>query len=203
MKRTFLFASLAAALFDLTSCSSTPPATPSPFGEAGSSSAYQHGVPGGIVVETHQVTANVTAIDAATRKVTISGSDGKPTTVKCGPEVINFDQIHVGDLVKLTLTAELAVAMADAAAPPSDSGAGLVALAPKGANPGAVMAETQQYTATITALNLKRREASLLFPDGSTRSFAVRKDVDLTQRQVGERVVINVTVAVALSVEKP
>ena len=65
------------------------------------------------------------------------------------------------------------------------------------------MAETQQYTATVKALNLKRREASLLFPDGSTRTFAVRKDVDLTQRKVGEQVVIRVTVAVALSVEKP
>ena len=154
-------------------------------------------------METHQVTANVTAIDAASRKVTIVGSDGKPETVKCGPDVINFDQIHVGDLVKLTLTAELAVAMADAAAPPSDSGAALVALAPKGTKPGALMAETQQYTATVTALNLKRREAKLLFPDGSTRTFAVRKDVDLTQRKVGEKVVIRVTVAMALSVEKP
>lgn len=188
------------ALLALTSCSST---TPAPMDENTPGATFQKGVPGGTLVETRKLTATVTAIDAASRKVTIVSSEGKPTTVKCSPEVINFDQIHVGDLVKVTVTAELAVAMADADAPRSDSGAGLVALAPKGAKPGGLMAETQQYTATVTGINLKRHEASLLFPDRSTRTFAVRKDVDLNQRKVGEQVAISVTVAVAISVEKP
>ena len=76
-------------------------------------------------------------------------------------------------------------------------------LAPKGAKPGGVVAETQQYTAKITAINLKKRQATLLFPDNTTRTFTVRKDVDLSQRKVGEEVAFRVTMATAISVKKP
>jgi len=124
-----------AAMLALTSCSSTPP-----IGEKTSSTTYQEGVPGRVVVDTYKLNATVTGIDDANRKVTLVSRDGKQTTVKCGPEIINFDQIHVGDQVKVTATAELAVAMADASAPSRDGGAAVVALTPVGAKPGGLMA---------------------------------------------------------------
>ena len=198
MKQTILLTSLTAALLAVTSCSSNPP-----IGETTSSDTYQKGVPGRVVVDTYKLNATVTAIDAASRKVTLVAPDGKQTTVTCGPEIINFDQIRIGDQVKVTATAELAVAMAEASAPSSDRGAAVVALAPVGAKPGGLMAETQEYTATVTAIGLKRHEATLQFPDGTTRKFVVRKDVDLTQRKVGEKVAIRVSMSMALSVEKP
>jgi hypothetical protein len=58
------------------------------------------------VVETYKLTATVIGIDAPVRKVTLLGQDGKKTTVKCGPEVTNFEQIRVGDVVKTTVTDE-------------------------------------------------------------------------------------------------
>ena len=188
------------AILALASCSSTdsPPA-----GQTTSASAYQPGVPGGVVVETHKITANVTAIDAANRKVTLVTSDGQKTTIHCGPEVINFDQIHVGDQLKVTVTEELVAYLAEAGAPPSDGGATVVALAPKGAKPGGVMASTVQVTAKVTAINLKQHKATLKFADGSTRTVAVRPDVDLTKRQVGEEVVLRITEMLAINVEKP
>ena len=149
------------------------------------------------------MTATVTGIDAASRDVTLVSRDGKKTTVKCGPDVINFDQIRVGDQVKVMVTEELAVAMATSGAPASDGGASVVALAPKGARPGGIVANTVQVTAKVTAINLKKHKATLQFPDGTTRTVAVRPDVDLTQRKVGEEVVIRCTQALAISVEKP
>lgn len=188
---------LPVVLFILPSCKSSKPT-----GETTSAAAFQQGVPGGVVVETTKITADVTGINAAKRTVTLETADGKKTTVKCGTEVINFDQIRVGDHLKVTATEELAVYMATDAAPSSDSGAAVIALAPKGAKPGAVFASTVQVTATVTAINLKRHKATLQFPDGTTHTVAVRKDVDLTQRKVGERVVIRTTGALAISVEK-
>ena len=188
----------AAAILSFTSCSSDPA-----IGESTSSTTYQKGVPGRVVVETYKLNATVTGMDTAERKLTLTSSDGKQTTVKCGPEIVNYDQIHVGDQVKVRATSELAVAMADASTPSGISGAGLVTLAPKGGQPGGLMAETQQYTATVTEIGLKRHEATLRLPDGTTRKFAVRKDVDLSQRKVGEQVVVRVTTAMAVSVEKP
>ena len=188
---------LSAAVLAFTSCSSTP------TGEGAAGVAYQEGVPGGVVVETYKMTATVTGIDAANRKVTLVTPEGKKDTVTCGPEVINFDQIHVGDQLKVTVTEQLAVYMGQAGATPSDGAAAVVALAPKGAKPGGIMANTVQVTAKVTAIDLKHHKATLQLPDGTSKTFPVRKDVDLTQRQVGEEVVIRTTEAVAISVEKP
>lgn len=198
MKKTLLITPLVAATISLTSCS-----TSSRIGETTSSSSYEEGVPGGTYVETYELEATVTAIDAADRKVTLTDAKGKRETVKCGPEVVNFDQIEVGDKVKVTMNSELVLAMADADNPPMDATATQVSLAPVGAKPGGSMTGTQQYTATVSGINLKRREATLRFPDGTTRTFAVRKDVDLSKRKVGEQVVVRVRVGVAISVEKP
>lgn len=200
MKKTIVPGLLAAATLALTSCSSP---TYEAMDEKSQGATYEQGVPGGTLVETYKLTATVAGIDVPARKVTLQTKDGKKTTLKCGPDVINLDQIRVGDVVKAVVTAELTVAMANAATPPGDSATSLVVLAPRGAKPGGLMAETQQYTATITAIDFKRRQATLRFPDGTTRKFAVRKDVDLTQRKVGEEVVFRVAVAMAVSMEKP
>ena len=189
-----------AAALTITSCSST--STPPPV-ETTSSATIQHGVPGGVFVETHKMTANVTDVDAANRKITLLAADGTKTAVKCGPEVINFDQIHVGDQVKATVTDELVAAMGTGGAPPNDSTTAVLALAPRGAKPGGIMAATAQVTAKIAAIDLAHHKATLQFPDNSTRTVWVRPDVDLTQRKVGEEVVLRITETVALSVEKP
>lgn len=194
------WALLPAASLTLTSCSST--SSPPPV-ETTSAASFQSGVPGGVRVETHKLTAHVTGIDAANRKVTLVTSDGEKTTVKCGPEVINFDQIRVGDQLKVTVVEELVAYLAAAGTPPSDGGAAVVALAPQGAKPGGLVADTVQVTAKVTAIDLKKHKATLQFPDGRTRTVAVRQDVDLTKRKVGEEVVIRITEMLALSVEKP
>jgi hypothetical protein len=79
----------------------------------------------------------------------------------------------------------------------------MVALAPKGAQPGGLVAETTQVTATIMAIDTIARTATLQFEDGSSQTLRVRDDIDLSKHDVGERVVFQVTEMVALSVEKP
>lgn len=197
-----LIALTPAAVIALASCSSTSSTSSTASYDTTSAALIQKGVPGGVMVETHKMTAKVIAVDAAARKVVVS-QDGKETTLKCGPDVINFDQIRVGDELKATVTEELAVSMATEPAPPSDGAAAVVALAPKGAKPGGIVAATVQVTAKVTAIDLKNHKATLQFPDGTSRTVAVRPDVDLTQRKVGEQVVIRTTETLAVSVEKP
>ncbi len=188
---------MSASILALTSCSSTPE------GEQAALVAAQQGAPGGVLVETYQTTATVTGIDDAARKVTLVSQDGKKTVCKAGPEVVNFGQIQVGDQVKATVTEQLVVFMATDAPPQSEGAATMVALTPVGAKPGGLVADTVQVKAKVTAINLKKRKATLEFPDGSKKTFAIREDVDLTQRTVGEEVVIRCTEALAISVEKP
>jgi hypothetical protein len=158
------------------------------------------GVPGGAVVQTHELTASVIAVDQANRKLTLLSADGIKQTVKVGPEAINFDQIHVGDQLHVVVAEELVVYVAGKGEAPSDATAQLVALAPKGFKPGGIVAEATQLTAKVTAIDLEHRQATLQFEDGSTRTVAVRPDVDLSKRKVGDKVVIRITEALAIDV---
>lgn len=189
-----------AALLGLTACSST---SSGPAVETSSAVAYQAGVPGGVIVETHELTATVSAVDAARRKVTLVTRDGQKTTVTCGRDIINFDQIRVGDQLTVVVAEEFVAYLASAGGPQGSGATTAVVLAPKGAKPGGVVADTVQVTAKVTAIDLVQHKATLQFPDGSTRTVAVRRDVDLTQRKVGEEVVIRVTEMLAISVSKP
>jgi len=188
---------LPAALLAFSSCSTEP------RGEGAGFTAIQPGVPGGIIVDTYKETATVTGIDKATRKVTLVTKDGTKSTVKCGPEVANFAQIEVGDQVKATVTEQLVVFVRRPGEPSGDGAAGVVALAPIGAKPGGVIANTEEITAKVKAIDLKHRKATLLFPDGTSHTFTVRPDVDMTKHAVGDEVVFSTTEAVAISVEKP
>ena len=190
----------ATALLALTSCSSTRPAD-EPLGETTRATVYKEGVPGGVIVETIKINATVVAVDTTNRAVTVAVPDGRQKVIGCGPEVVNFGQIRVGDQVNAMITSELVLALTTTDMPTVE--AGLAALAPRGAKPGGVMTQTQEYTATIAYVNRSRREVTLLLPDDSKRTFTVRPDVDLTERKPGQQVAIRVSVAVAIEVSKP
>ncbi len=188
------------ALFILvTACATTAPPPP---GTSDTSTSVQKGVPGGVVVNTVEVSARVTAIDKANRKATLMASDGEEFTVKVGPEAVNFDQVKKGDLLKVTVTEQVVVFLDKEGAASSDVGAEVVALAPKGAKPGGLMAQTIQVTGTVVAIDQEKRIVTLRFDDGSFKAFSVRDDIDLTRHNKGERVVFQITEMIAISVEK-
>lgn len=161
------------------------------------------GVPGGIEVQTFELNARVVAMDPANRKVTLLGADGIKQTVKVGREAINFDQVRVGDRLQLTATEELVVSVVGESETPSAGEVQVVALAPAGARPGALMAEIIQVTAKVLSIDLEHRKATLQFEDGTVRTVAVRPDVDLSRRKVGDKVIIRTTEVLAIRVEQP
>ena len=171
--------------------------------EKSSMTSIQPGEPGGVAVETYKETATVTAVDKATRKVTLVTKDGNKHTVKCGPQVANFNQIEVGDQVIATVTEQLVVFVRKPGEPSGDGAVSAVALAPLGAKPGVLVANTVEVTAKVKSIDVKNQKATLLFPDGTSKTIKVRKDVDLTKQNVGDDVVIRTTEAMAISVEKP
>ena len=191
---------LAAVIFTITACATT---TPPPPAQVNTSTAMKEGVPGGVTVNTVEVIAKVVAVDTKNRKVTLLLADGEKETVKVPPEAVNFDQVKVGDMVKATLTEEVVVYIDNEGAAVPDGYAAGVALAPKGAQPGGIVAEAVKVTATVTAIDQTKRTATLRFDDGTMETLAVRDDIDLSKHKVGEKVVFIVTEMVALSVEKP
>jgi hypothetical protein len=165
--------------------------------------AVREGVVGGAAVQTTELTATVTSIDWSNRRVTLMSDAGIKETVRVDPDVVNFDQVRVGDRVTLVATEELVVRLASPGDAADTSVGGVVALAPVGAKPGGVAAGTVQVLGTITALDTVHRTATLRFEDGTTRTFPVREDIDLARRKIGDKVVFEVTEMIAVSVEKP
>jgi hypothetical protein len=164
--------------------------------------ATKEGVPGGVRVDAVKVTATVTDLDAAKRLITIKRSDGVKRTFKAGPEVVNFGQIKVGDQVSATVAESLVVFLKKDGEPSGANAAAAVGVAPEGEKPGMVVAGTVEVTAKIKALDPEKRTATLELPGGE-ETVPVRQDVDMSKAKVGDSVVIRMTEAVAIQVEKP
>ena len=156
---------------------------------------------GAILVDTLTITAKVSAIDAGKRKLTLVFPDGKKTTYKCGPEVVNFPQIQVGDQVNAKLTEEAAIFIGSGAPPSDVAGAG-VALAPVGYKPEGEFVDTAQVTAKVTAVDPKHHKVTLQFADGTSKKLKVGKKVNLAAVPVGTDVTVQMTEGLAISVDR-
>jgi arylsulfatase len=170
--------------------------------EAASYAAYEPGVAGGVVVNTIEVSARVTAIDRQKRQATLEGPEGNTFTVKVGPEAVNFDQVSVGDRVNATLTRELVAFVAGKDTITEDEAAAVAVHAEKGEQPGGVIVEKVQLTGTIVNMNHWKRLVTLRFEDGSTQTFPVRPGVVMENYEVGEKVIFKATETVAIDVTK-
>jgi hypothetical protein len=161
------------------------------------------GAEGAIEVGAITATAKVTAVDAAKRTVTLTNEAGANNTYKLGKNVRNFDQIKVGDKVKATLLESVAVVVRKSSAPPDASERGVVAVAPKGAMPGVIMAKTRQISAKIVSVDTTARTVTVEGPMGGTPTIKVGPRVNLDELQKGDDVTLRVTDALAIRVEKP
>jgi hypothetical protein len=206
--------SICATLFIFTACTTSPPPkppeaeansanTPLHSSEVGSSALFQKGKPGGVIVNTKEATVQLVAIDYANRNMTLVGPDGKKVDIKAGVDIVNFDQLQEGDLLKFTLTEEIVVYLEKDGESIPDESTKTVVLAPKGARPGGVFADTTQVTATIMAIDSSGHTATLQFADGSSKTVPIRQDIDLERFTVGEKMVLLVTQTLAIKVERP
>ncbi len=148
-------------------------------------------------------TWKVTAVDPAKRTVTLTNEAGTSNTYEVGDRVRNFDQIKAGDEVKATLLEAVAVAIRKSSAPPDASERDTVAVAPKGAEPGVIMAKTKQITGKIVSVDATARTVTIEGPTGGTQTINAAPDVKLDPFQKGDDVTLRVIVGLAVRVEKP
>jgi hypothetical protein len=163
------------------------------------------GEPGAISVMVAKASAAVESVDAAKRTVTLKMPDGAMKTLTCGPEVRNFDQIKAGDTVNLTFVDQIAAYVRKADAPPLAEEGAMVALAPKGAKPGVLMAETAEVKVKIEAVDLKKHTVTFANPDGSMKTVKVGKKAKAALKDLkkGDDVVLRLTQALLIDVKAP
>jgi len=155
--------------------------------------------------EVVELRAVVESIDQSARVVLLRGEDGTLASVKVGPQVRNLQQVKAGNVVVLQYgQALIAQVMPQGAGKAQLEGAAIAGRAPKGAMPGAVLADTVTARVKITAIDLQRNMVSFTGPQGGAqtvpvrhpemqrllRSLKVGDDVDVTyQRALAIRVI--------------
>jgi hypothetical protein len=151
--------------------------------------------------ETIKASVVITAIDKASRTVTLKTASGESFDVVAGSEVKNFDQIKVGDQVVVqyarALTLELKKS-GGSAAPTETSGA---VRAKPGEKPGGGIARQVTVMTTVTDVNPKNNTISLKGPKGNVVVLDVKNPDHFKVVKKGDKVEAVYTEAIAISVE--
>jgi Cu/Ag efflux protein CusF len=148
-----------------------------------------------------KVSATVSAIDKASRTITLKDAAGKEFPVVAGSEVRNFDQITVGSEVVVGMMQALALELkkGPGGAPTMVESADS-ARAASGAQPGAVAARKVTVTADVIALDAKTQTATLKGPK-QTVDLKVPDPKQFKMIAVGDQIQATYTEALAISVE--
>ena len=149
----------------LIGCWTAPLATVQPDGEP-------RLIQGAISVKSVKDAAVVSAVDRSAGSIVLrTAGRAETSTYRVGPETSNLDDIKAGDLVKATVTEDLAVyVLRDGHAPGIE---------------GTVSAE-----ARVLTVDKSYRLLTLQYPDGQRETFKVPLGTKLEQMQAGDAVVI-------------
>ncbi|HZT63276.1 MAG TPA: hypothetical protein VFA36_09085, partial [Burkholderiales bacterium] len=149
-----------------------------------------------------KITAQVVAIDKATRTVTLKGPKGNISDVVAGDEVKNFAQIRVGDFVVVNFVQALSLELQKAKTGPSGVTEQSAARTAKpGERPAAAAAREVTAVAKVTAVDKKASTITLKGPRGNSVTLDVKNPEQFKVVKVGDQVLVVYTEAVAISVE--
>lgn len=170
----------------------------------GTDSVEVAAIPGGgvVAVETFTTSATVTAINTKDRKLTLQFPDGKKTTFKATPDMVNFNQVQVGDQVNAVVSEQAVIWLSKNEGPPSSVASGGALLSPVGTKPAGIAVATVAVTATITAIDAAKGKVTLQFDTGKPQTYKLGKGTNLAGVNVGDQINAVVTEGVALTVTK-
>ncbi len=147
----------------------------------------------------------VTALDVATRTITLRGPLGGEVTGKVAPEVKNLPQVKVGDLVTTSYYSSLAVSAHKKGEPNPLFTGGDVTTAEAGKRPAGHLIEQTKATVTVVAVDTKARTLTVsdeqgdLFTTDVIRPEFVAK---LANLKPGDQLDLVLTEALFLEVTK-
>jgi len=147
-----------------------------------------------------KVVATITAIDTATRKVTLKTKAGKVVDMNIGDEARNFDQLRVGDTVTVEYNEALSLSLKKGGGAATMEEKPIEQRAEAGAKPGGVVGREVTVTAQVVAVNKEAQTVSLKGPKGHVVDVKVEDPDQMKNIKKGDRVQAVYTEAVAVSV---
>jgi hypothetical protein len=156
----------------------------------------------GRAVAVVEASAIVTAVNKATREVTLKGPKGQLETVQAGEEVRNFDQIKVGDTIKVKYVEALTVELkkgGKAVVGRTDTGA--LDRSQPGQKPGGVARREVKVVANVVAVDEATMRVSVKNDKGEVFDLNLRDPAQVKLVKVGDQVEATYNEALALSME--
>jgi hypothetical protein len=152
-------------------------------------------------------TAKVTALDLATRTMTVAFPDGTASTGKAGDAVQNLAQVKVGDTVVAAYQERLSFVLSDpnATTPSNRDTLGAVSAAP-GQKPAGVLASQAVRTYYVVAVNPGANTISIVKPGGGQiRTVGVTDAAaqkDLSRVKPGDKLTVIDTQVLFATIER-
>ncbi len=176
------------------------PVAPPEAAAQGGGTPLSNVVPENAAVTIH---AKITAIDPATRQITLTGRSGTPVTVTAGPNV-RMEMLKVGDVVDAQFYRSVAffVSQPGVTAPENEVEQ---ALARPVNAPGGVAVKVSRISGLIVGIDLSAHSVEIVNPEGG-RVYTVdvtdpARQAALPMLKVGDTVTAVVSEALAVSVQ--
>jgi Cu/Ag efflux protein CusF len=152
--------------------------------------------------EVLELTATIEAIDHDARLVTLRDKDGNVETLEAGSEIKRFNELKVGDTVTFRYHEAVVFKVrkpGEAAAASSDGGVAVTR--DKGPRPGGTASRQLTLTVTVKAIDPATPSLTVLTDTGRVASFRIQDKNNLQGLAVGDKIQIDYTQAVAISVK--
>ena len=145
-------------------------------------------------------TATIQAIDKANRLVTLRDETGAEDMMQVGPAMKRFDELKVGDKVKVTYIESLVLQVrkpGDPVKPSSD----VKLTKGEGASPSATLSSQLTTSVEVLAIDQKLPSITVKTANGRTVTRKVEDPKNLEGVKVGDKIDITYTQAALMSVE--
>lgn len=158
--------------------------------------------PGEMIHEgTIRASVIVTAIDKTTRTLTLKDAKGQNLSVIADKEVRNFDQIKVGDEIKVEYFRSLSLQLKKPGEAAVASGAEFAERAHPGEKPGMAVGKTTTVMATVIDVNPENKTITLQGPKGNIVELDVKNQDHFKVVKKGDQVEATYSEALAVYVE--
>jgi Cu/Ag efflux protein CusF len=146
-------------------------------------------------------TATIQAIDKANRLVTLKDESGAEDTMQVGPAMKRFDELKVGDKVKVTYSESLVLQVRKPGDAVTTAGDTAKLTKGTGASPSATLSSQQTTSVDVLAIDQKLPSITVKTADGRTVTRKVEDRKNLEGVKVGDKIDITYTQAAIISVE--
>ena len=152
------------------------------------------------MAQTVKASAVVTAVDKATRTVTLKRANGQSFDVAAGDEVKNFDQVKVGDEVVVEYVRAITFELKKGGGTRTMTENTDAVRAKQGEKPGAAAGRQVTVMADVIDVNPKNKTVTLKGPKGNVVELDVKNPDQFKVVKKGDQVEVVYTEALAVAV---